>query len=223
MLCILLLSFRRFRLRRCVSLSLLFSRCESDLSPEFSSLCLCDGDHGEVYISCHGIAETYVLAFVFALRPFFASFGVLWLPLFTSQMRSRTLLQLLNATWPSFCFLRSFIGVVLPHERSVCFCCFVFCVNGSSFVFHAAAFAFVSQASLTTELGELKVSVAKRLGALYIIKWVFFFSTESDLKQCLPKITLVLYPVVLPAFDTLCLSFVLQVWKHFECFFRYSV
>ena len=115
-----------------------------------------------------------MLAFVFAPCPLFAYFRVLWLPLFTSQMSSRTLLQLLNATWLSFCFLRSFIGVVLPRRRSVRFCCFVFCVNGSSFVFHAAVFAFVSQASLKTELGELKISVAKRLGALYIIKWVFF-------------------------------------------------
>ena len=55
----------------------------------------------------------------------------------------------------------------------------VFCVNGSRFVFHAAVLAFVSQASLKTELGELKISVAKRLGALYIIKWVSFSSTES--------------------------------------------
>jgi len=45
---------------------------------------------------------------------------------------------------------------------------------GPAFVFHAAVFAFVSQASLKTELGELKISVAKRLGAVYIIKWVFF-------------------------------------------------
>ena len=115
-----------------------------------------------------------MLAFVFALCPFFASFRVLWLSLFTSQMRSRTLLQLCNATWPSFCFLHSFIGVVLPRRRSVRFCCFNFCVNGSSVCFHAAVFAFVSQASLKTELGELKISVAKQLGALYIIKWVFF-------------------------------------------------
>ena len=84
-----------------------------------------------------------------------------------------------------FCIFSSFVAfalykpVVLPRRRSVRFCCFVFCVNGSSFVFHAAVFAFVSQASLTTELGELKVSVAKRLGALYIIKWVSFSSTES--------------------------------------------
>ena len=50
---------------------------------------------------------------------------------------------------------------------------------GPAFVFHAAVFAFVSQASLKTELGELKISVAKRLGALYIINWVSFSSTES--------------------------------------------
>ena len=40
-------------------------------------------------------------------------------------------------------------------------------------------FALVSQASLKTKLGELKISVAKWLGALYIIKWVSSSSTES--------------------------------------------
>ena len=63
------------RLCQCVSLSLLFFPCESDLSSEFSSLCMCDGDHGEVYILCHGIAETYVLAFFSALCPFFCIFS----------------------------------------------------------------------------------------------------------------------------------------------------
>jgi putative effector of murein hydrolase LrgA (UPF0299 family) len=114
-----------------------------------------------------------VLAFVFALCPFFASFRVLWLSLFTSQIRSRTLLQLLQRN-VAFILFPAFIGVVLPRRRGVRFCCLLLCVNASSFCFYAAVFAFVSQASLRTELGELKISVAKRLGALYIIKWVLF-------------------------------------------------
>ena len=67
----------------------------------------------------------------------------------------------------------------LATPKQCSFCYFVFSVNGSSFCFYAVVFAFVSQASLRTELGELKISVAKWLGALYIIKLVSFSSTES--------------------------------------------
>ena len=72
----LLLSLRRCCLLRCVLLSSLLVPCESDLSSEFSSLCLCAGNLCEVHNSCDGIAETYVLAFVFARCPFLASVGV---------------------------------------------------------------------------------------------------------------------------------------------------
>ena len=121
-----------------------------------------------------------MLAFVFALCPFFCIFSsFVAFALYKADEKQDA--PATPATQRGLHSVSCILSLVLfCHVDAVFrFCCFIFCVNGSSFRLYAAVFAFVSQASLRTEFGELKISVAKWLGALYIIKWVSFSSTES--------------------------------------------
>ena len=121
-----------------------------------------------------------MLAFVFALCPFFCIFSsFVAFALYKADEKQDA--PGTPATPRGLHSVSCILSLVLfCHVDAVfVFVASFFVSMGPAFVFHAAVFAFVSQASLKTELGELKISVAKRLGALYIIKWVSFSSTES--------------------------------------------
>ena len=121
-----------------------------------------------------------MLAFVFALCPFFCMFSsFVAFALYKADEKQDA--PATPATQRGLHSVSCILSLVLfCHVDAVfVFVASFFVSMGQAFVFHAAVFAFVSQASLKTELGELKISVAKRLGARYIIKWVSFSSTES--------------------------------------------
>ena len=121
-----------------------------------------------------------MLAFVFALCPFFCIFSsFVAFALYKADEKQDA--PATPATQRGLHSVSCILSLVLfCHVDAVfVFVASFFVSMGPAFVFHAAAFAFLSQACLKTESGELKISVAKRLGALYIIKWVSFSSTES--------------------------------------------